>query len=110
MINRGCFARWAAMMELLYQFLDCEGCNSEKGSMKKQILSLGVGFDTTYSQWQDGGSSPYLYVELDFKEVTSKKVSLVESCSQLKDKIGATTPISRENGEVLSDHYKLLPV
>ncbi|KAK8487040.1 hypothetical protein V6N11_046168 [Hibiscus sabdariffa] len=58
----------------------------------------------------DEGKAPYLYVELDFKEVTSKKASLIESCSQLRDKIGATTSILRENGEVLSDHYRLLPV
>ncbi|KAK8559546.1 hypothetical protein V6N13_016288 [Hibiscus sabdariffa] len=104
------FARWAALRKLLYQFLDCEGSNSEKGSTKKQILSLGAGFDTTYFQLQDEGKAPYLYVELDFKEVTSKKASLIESCSQLRDKIGATTSILRENGEVLSDHYRLLPV
>ncbi|XVF79766.1 hypothetical protein PTKIN_Ptkin15bG0016000 [Pterospermum kingtungense] len=109
-INRGYFARWAALRKLLYQFLDCEGCNSEKGNTKKQILSLGAGFDTTYFQLQDEGKAPYLYVELDFKEVTGKKASLIESCSQLRDKIGATASISRENGEVHSDHYKLLPV
>ncbi|XP_039034214.1 leucine carboxyl methyltransferase 1 homolog isoform X1 [Hibiscus syriacus] len=109
-INRGYFARWAAFRKLLYQFLDCEGSNSEKCNIKKQILSLGAGFDTTYFQLQDEGKAPYLYVELDFKEVTSKKASIIESSSQLRDKIGATASISRENGEVLSDHYKLLPV
>ncbi|EOX96466.1 Leucine carboxyl methyltransferase isoform 2 [Theobroma cacao] len=109
-INRGYFARWAALRKLLYQFLDCEGCNGEKGHTKKQILSLGAGFDTTYFQLQDEGKAPYLYVELDFKEVTSKKASLIESCSQLRDKVGATASISLENGEVLSDQYKLLPV
>ena len=50
-INRGYFVCWAAMRKLLYQFLDCEGCNSEKGSMKKQIFSLGAGFDSTYFQF-----------------------------------------------------------
>ncbi|KAK9017810.1 hypothetical protein V6N11_000811 [Hibiscus sabdariffa] len=109
-INRGYFARWAAFRKLLYQFLDCEGSDTENGNTKKQILSLGAGFDTTYFQLQDEGKAPYLYVELDFKEVTSKKASLIESCSQLREKIGSTASISRENGEVLSDHYKLLPV
>ena len=51
-INRGYFARWAAIRKLLYQFLDCEGCNSKKGSMKKQILSLGAGFDAEKCQFQ----------------------------------------------------------
>ncbi|XP_022770183.1 leucine carboxyl methyltransferase 1-like isoform X2 [Durio zibethinus] len=105
-INRGYFARWAALRRFLYQFLDCKGCNSEK----KQILSLGAGFDTTFFQLQDEGKAPYLYVELGYEEVTSKKASLIESCSQLRNKIGATASISRENGEVLSDHYKPLPV
>ncbi|GLT51556.1 hypothetical protein SLA2020_249590 [Shorea laevis] len=107
-INRGYFARWAAFRKLLYQFLDCEGSN-EKGHTKKQILSLGAGFDTTYFQLQDEGKAPHLYVELDFKEVTGKKASLIESCSELRDKVGTTALISPENGEVLSNHYKLLP-
>ncbi|KAE9600781.1 putative transferase [Lupinus albus] len=102
-INRGYFARWAAFRKLLYQFLDV-------GSTKKQILSLGAGFDTTFFQLQDEGKAPYLYVEVDFKEVTSKKAALIETCSQLRSKVGETASISREKGEVLSDQYKLLPV
>lgn len=109
-INRGYFARWAALRKLLYQFLDCEMNADEKGDAKKQILSIGAGFDTTYFQLQDEGKAPSLYVELDFKEVTSKKAAIIESYSQLRDKVGATASISREKGEVLSDNYKLLPV
>ncbi|KAM7472042.1 hypothetical protein LguiA_010225 [Lonicera macranthoides] len=109
-INRGYFARWAALRKLLYQFLDCESNISEQDRTKKQILSLGAGFDTTYFQLQDEGKAPHLYVELDFKEVTSKKASLIETRSQLREKVGETASISRETGEVLGDHYKLLPV
>uniref|UniRef100_A0A5B7BE94 Leucine carboxyl methyltransferase 1 homolog n=1 Tax=Davidia involucrata TaxID=16924 RepID=A0A5B7BE94_DAVIN len=109
-INRGYFARWAAFRKLLYQFLNCEKNTDEKGHTKKQILSLGAGFDTTFFQLQEEGKAPYLYIELDFKEVTSKKAALIETCSQLRDKVGETASISREKGEVLSDHYKLLPV
>ncbi|KAL5571690.1 hypothetical protein UlMin_021287 [Ulmus minor] len=109
-INRGYFARWAAFRKLLNQFLDCEGNGDEKGKAKKQILSLGAGFDTTYFQLQDEGKAPHLYVELDFKEVTGKKAALIETCDQLRNKISATASVSREKGEVLSDHYKLLPV
>ncbi|PRQ57397.1 putative transferase [Rosa chinensis] len=107
-INRGYFARWAALRKLMNQFLDTEV--GEKGGLKKQILSLGAGFDTTYFQLQDEGRAPYLYVELDFKEVTRKKATIIETCSQMGDKISATASISRERGEVLSDCYKLLPV
>ncbi|CAN0921859.1 Leucine carboxyl methyltransferase 1 homolog [Linum grandiflorum] len=109
-INRGYFARWAAFRKLLNQFLDCEIPGNGNGQTKKQILSLGAGFDTTYFQLQDEGRAPFLYVELDFKEVTSKKAAIIETQSQLRDRVGAEASISQENGEVLSEHYKLLPV
>lgn len=50
LFNEGYFARWAAFRQLLNQFLDTEV--GEKGELKKQILSLGAGFDTTYFQLQ----------------------------------------------------------
>ncbi|CAH9095532.1 unnamed protein product [Cuscuta europaea] len=109
-INRGYFARWAVLRKLLYQFLDCEPNLGDKGRCKKQIVSLGAGFDTMYFQLKDEGKAPYMYVELDFVEVTSKKASLIENCRQLKEKVGETASISSERGEVLGDHYKLLPV
>lgn len=108
-INRGYYARWAALRQLLFQFLESKGHGGDR-TLKKQILSLGAGFDTTYFQLQEEGIAPYLYVELDFKEVTSKKAALIESFDQLRGKIGSEVSISREKGEVLSDHYKLLPV
>ncbi|KAF4387218.1 hypothetical protein F8388_008852 [Cannabis sativa] len=109
-INRGYFARWAALRQLLFQFLDTESNGDEKVQTKKQILSLGAGFDTTFFQLQDEGKAPHLYVEVDFKEVTSKKAALIESCSQLRNKINPSASISQDKGEVLSDNYKLLPV
>ncbi|EXB37646.1 Leucine carboxyl methyltransferase 2 [Morus notabilis] len=103
----GYFARWAALRKLLLQFLETDMNGNQT---KKQILSLGAGFDTTYFQLQDEGKAPHLYVEVDFKEVTSKKAAKIETSSQLRDKISPTASVSREKGEVLSDHYKLLPV
>ncbi|KAI4302826.1 hypothetical protein MLD38_038527 [Melastoma candidum] len=108
-INRGYFARWAAFRKLLYEFLDC-GRSTTINSSKKQVLSLGAGFDTTYFQLKDEGKAPFLYVELDFKEVTSKKTAIIENHSQLRDKVGNISSISQEKGEVLAQHYKLLPV
>ncbi|PKA53327.1 tRNA wybutosine-synthesizing protein 4 [Apostasia shenzhenica] len=109
-INRGYFARWAVLRRLLLQFLEPKCYSSESIHMKKQILSLGAGFDTTYFQLVEEGITPYLYVELDFKEVTSKKTALIEHHAQLKEKLGAEATICKEKGEVLGDHYKLLPV
>lgn len=48
----GYFARWATLRKILYQFLDVEKKTDDGGSTKKQILSLGAGFDTTYFQLQ----------------------------------------------------------
>ncbi|KAG9160674.1 hypothetical protein Leryth_017466 [Lithospermum erythrorhizon] len=113
------------MKDEYVHFLDCGTNSNEAGNMKKQILSLGAGFDTTYFMLQDEGKAPYLYVELDFKEfesfagilpkesqalVTSKKAALIEANSQLRMKVGEGASICREKGEVLSEHYKLLPV
>ncbi|KAK4794617.1 hypothetical protein SAY86_012611 [Trapa natans] len=109
-INRGYFARWAAVRKLLNQFLDCKSNTEEKIPLKKQILSFGAGFDTTYFQLKDEGRAPQLYVELDFKEVTSKKAAILQTSSQLREKIGMMASISPEKGEVISDDYKLLPV
>lgn len=109
-INRGYYARWAVLHKLLHQFLDCEISSDEGGKRKKQILSLGAGFDTTYFTLKDEGKAPDLYVELDFKEVTSKKAALIETNSQLRMNVGEGASICREKGEVLSEQYKLLPV
>ncbi|KAG5106498.1 hypothetical protein JHK82_043468 [Glycine max] len=42
------FARWAATRKLLYQFRDVENNTDGDALIKKQILSLGAGFDPTY--------------------------------------------------------------
>ncbi|KAK9148434.1 hypothetical protein Scep_007191 [Stephania cephalantha] len=108
-INRGYFTRWAALRKLILQFL-YSGRHSDGSVTKKQILSLGAGFDTTYFQLQDEGIGPFLYVELDFKEVTSKKAAIIENFGELRDKIGPTASILRDKGEIHGDHYKLLPI
>lgn len=104
-INRGYYARWSVLRKLLHQFLGAG--NGSNDQNRKQILSLGAGFDTTFFQLQDEGIAPYLYVELDFKEVTSKKAAIINHYSQMKEKLGPEASISIEKGEVRSAHYKL---
>uniref|UniRef100_A0A0E0DWG5 [phosphatase 2A protein]-leucine-carboxy methyltransferase n=1 Tax=Oryza meridionalis TaxID=40149 RepID=A0A0E0DWG5_9ORYZ len=104
-INRGYYARWSVLRKLLHQFLSAG--NGSNDQNRKQILSLGAGFDTTFFQLQDEGIAPYLYVELDFKEVTSKKAAIINHYSQMKEKLGPEASISIEKGEVRSAHYKL---
>lgn len=48
----GYYARWAALRKFLLQFLKPEGGGDDRIHVKKQILSLGAGFDTTYFQLQ----------------------------------------------------------
>ncbi|KAI5054998.1 hypothetical protein GOP47_0030143 [Adiantum capillus-veneris] len=107
-INRGYYARWASIRKLLMQFLEV-GTSSSNGHSKKQILSLGAGFDTLYFQLQDERQAPHLFVELDFKEVTSKKAIIIDAYEPLRSKLGSTNAIKKEQGQILSDHYKLLP-
>jgi len=51
----GYFACWAVIWKLLYQFVDVEKKSDEDAPVKKQILSLGAGFYTTYFQLQVPG-------------------------------------------------------
>jgi hypothetical protein len=48
----GYYARWAAVRKLLHQFLAAKPSDESGQAVKKQILSLGAGFDTTYFQLQ----------------------------------------------------------
>ncbi|KAM3207148.1 hypothetical protein ACQJBY_062390 [Aegilops geniculata] len=104
-INRGYYARWSVLRKLMLQFLNAgSGSDDHK---RKQILSLGAGFDTTFFQLQDEGLAPYLYVELDFQEVTSKKAAIINHYNDMKEKLGPDASISIEKGEVTSTNYKL---
>ncbi|KAG5106324.1 hypothetical protein JHK82_043294 [Glycine max] len=85
-----------------------ETLNSKYGS--RVPLLLFNKDDIHDSSLKDEGKTPYLYVEVDFKEVTSKKAALIENHSQLRNKLGEITTISREKREVFSAHYKLVPV
>ncbi|GFQ05940.1 auxin-responsive protein iaa8 [Phtheirospermum japonicum] len=66
---------------------------ASRARKKKQLLKV---LDTTFFQLQDEGKAPYLYVELDFKEVTSKRAALIENSVQLRSKVGEAASISQE--------------
>lgn len=109
-INRGYYARWATMRMLLMQFLESDIANATGPPPKKQILSLGAGFDTTFFQLVVEGRAPHKFVELDFLEVTKKKTMLIASKEVLLSKLGPEKPaIDPGKGEIVSGHYSLLP-
>jgi len=47
---------------------------------KRQVISLGAGFDTTYfcMQQQFGNMSNWQYVEIDYPDVIERKVKLAQ--------------------------------
>lgn len=110
LINRGYYARWATMRMLLKQFLDSGIPNGSGLPQKKQILSLGAGFDTTFFQLVVEEQSVHKFVEVDFAEVTKKKTMLIATKEVLVSKLGPTKPeIDPGKGEIVSEHYSLLP-
>ena len=70
MINRGQYARVAAIDSVLEQFLAAAGSEA-------QVVSLGAGFDTRFWQLAALGRAPRLYVELDQPKVVAAKASIV---------------------------------
>ncbi|OAE31311.1 hypothetical protein AXG93_1962s1680 [Marchantia polymorpha subsp. ruderalis] len=103
------------MRTLLMQFLDLS--TRSDGTRRKQILSIGAGFDTLFFNLHEEGMKPDLFVEIDFQEVTSKKVAIISSHEQLMSTLGPHPIISKgttavflpNKGEIMSEHYKLLP-
>jgi len=105
LINRGYFARQTAIDTLIDGFLKAGG-----DTVKKQIISLGAGFDTRFFQLKSavrrrpffffGGknliSSPFVqgvaslarYVEVDFPEVVAAKVEIIKATQEVHGVIG----------------------
>ncbi|GAX79303.1 hypothetical protein CEUSTIGMA_g6744.t1 [Chlamydomonas eustigma] len=85
LINRGYYSRHAALRHLLLDFLK----RSYERGIQCQVLCLGAGFDTTWFQLHQ--DSPHLlptrYLEVDFKEVTQRKVTIISGQDSLKDRI-----------------------
>ncbi|KAG2486048.1 hypothetical protein HYH03_015255 [Edaphochlamys debaryana] len=74
LINRGYYSRHAALRQLLRSFLSACDAAGRVG----QVLVLGAGFDTTWFQLaKDRGRVPYRCLEVDFKEVTTRKAAII---------------------------------
>jgi len=72
LINRGYYARVAAVRQILKDFL------TGAGNPKKQIVSLGAGFDTTYFVFKSQGIPFYKWFEVDFPQQMQKKGKLIQ--------------------------------
>ncbi|KAH9530493.1 hypothetical protein CY35_20G005600 [Sphagnum magellanicum] len=103
------YARWSVMRQLLFQFLDAGSPALNGPPPRKQILSLGAGFDTSFFQLVEEGRILHNFVEVDFSEVTRKKAMLIGAKEVLLTKLGPEPKISIVEGEIISEHYTLLP-
>ncbi len=54
------------------------------GDGRKQIISLGAGFDTLPFRLMHEGIAPYSYVELDFPAVLQRKIGLIAQRPELQ--------------------------
>lgn len=85
-INRGYYARVAAVETLLTKFLAAETPYETK---KKQVVILGAGLDTMFFRLKDAGSLAQCeYFELDFPDVTMQKVAVMRRRKALAALVG----------------------
>ena len=77
LINRGQYARVAAISSAVEQFM--RACAAAGKLNHAQIVSLGAGLDTTFWQLDVARAKPRLYVELDQEMVVSRKCALIKS-------------------------------
>ncbi|KAJ8255237.1 hypothetical protein GJAV_G00202630 [Gymnothorax javanicus] len=109
LINRGYYVRWRAVDHCVKQFLHVtEGCS------RRQVLSLGAGFDSLYFRLRaEGVLTQAVVFEVDFPDVVRRKAALINASDQLKGSLEDWTPCSSPpNGPVtvLSAQYCLLGV
>ena len=77
LINRGQYARVAAISSAVEQFmLSCAAAGHREDA---QIVSLGAGLDTCFWQLEAAGTAPRLYVEIDQLTVVSRKCGLIKT-------------------------------
>ncbi|ORX42060.1 leucine carboxyl methyltransferase [Piromyces finnis] len=80
-INRGSYARFMGFDIFINKFL-------EAGDMKKQIVVLGAGSDTKYFNLKKENKQPYKFFEIDFPQITFKKIQTIKRSKQISGLIG----------------------
>ncbi|KAH8550415.1 leucine carboxyl methyltransferase 1 [Umbelopsis sp. PMI_123] len=105
-INRGSYIRNQALNNVVQQFLQ-----SDIASSKKQIVSLGAGFDTRYFLLKSGKISvpsvKFKYFEIDFPEMITKKASIIRRKTELATMLESPT-VERGGMELGSADYALI--
>nr|XP_055071846.1 tRNA wybutosine-synthesizing protein 4 [Misgurnus anguillicaudatus] len=109
LINRGYYVRMKAVDHCVKQFFYAtESC------LRRQILSLGAGFDSLFFRlYVEGALKSVTVFEVDFPEVAQRKAALISSNACLMDALPDWESVSTQqtNGVFIrSGHYNLLGV
>lgn len=106
LINRGYYVRWRAVDHCLRRFLEITA-----HCPKRQILSLGAGFDSLYFRLHSNGViSRAVVFEVDFPDVARRKSALINSNNILREKLESDGQPPTEPLYLLSSQYRLLGV
>ncbi|XP_056611537.1 tRNA wybutosine-synthesizing protein 4 [Triplophysa dalaica] len=109
LINRGYYIRLKAVDHCLKQFF-----HATESCLRRQILSLGAGFDSLYFRlYAEGALGSVTVFEVDFPEVARRKAALISSNPYLMEALPDWETVSTQqpNGVFIkSGHYNLLGV
>ncbi|XP_072253674.1 tRNA wybutosine-synthesizing protein 4 [Leuresthes tenuis] len=104
LINRGYYVRWRAVDHCVRRFL-----HITQKCPKRQILSLGAGFDSLYFRLHaDGALDRAVVFELDFPDVTRRKAALIGSNITLMGMLDSCSPPPAGPVCISSSQYRLL--
>uniref|UniRef100_A0A3B5ALD7 tRNA wybutosine-synthesizing protein 4 n=1 Tax=Stegastes partitus TaxID=144197 RepID=A0A3B5ALD7_9TELE len=106
LINRGYYVRWRAVDHCVRRFLQVTATCT-----KRQILSLGAGFDSLYFRLHaDGALDSAVVFEVDFPDVMRRKSALISSNMTLRGMLDSHAPSTTGPLFVSSSRYRLLGV
>lgn len=91
LINRGYYARVAAIETLVTKFLRAHDADP---AQKTQVVILGAGLDTMYFRLKNRAALPAQceYFEMDFPDVTLQKVMTIRRRKPLMELLGLSSP------------------
>ncbi|XP_016895624.1 tRNA wybutosine-synthesizing protein 4 [Cynoglossus semilaevis] len=104
LINRGYYVRWRAVDHCVRRFLQVtESCP------KRQILSLGAGFDSLYFRLHaEKALTETVVFEVDFPDVARRKALLIMHNNTLRGMLDEHLPPSAGASHLWSSQYRLL--
>ncbi|KAM9347649.1 tRNA wybutosine-synthesizing protein 4 [Symphorus nematophorus] len=106
LINRGYYVRWRAVDHCVRRFL-----HVTENSPKRQILSLGAGFDSLYFRLHaDEALDRAVVFEVDFPDVAQRKAALINSNIALRRLLDPHLPSHSGPVYASSGQYRLLGV